>query len=138
VIEHPELADDVRFADMHARTANRAECVAVLDAAFVRHERAEWLTRLKDDPGDFIYTRVNSVDDLPDDPQVRANNYVVEMDHPQHGPTEMVGIPVELSETPGNIRRAAPELGQDTELVLMDVLGWDWDQVEALREKEAI
>ena len=96
------------------------------------------MQRLKDDPGDFIYTIVNTVDDLPDDPQVLANDYVVEMDHPQHGPTKMVGIPVGLSETPGSVRRAAPELGQDTEMVLMDVLGWDWDRIASLREKEAI
>lgn len=137
-IEHPELADDPRFVDMQARTVHSEECVAVIDAAFARHSREEWLAKLKEDPGDFIYTIVNSVDDLPNDPQVRANDYVVEMDHPQHGPTEMVGIPVSLSETPGSIRRAAPELGQDTEMVLMDVLGWDWKKIAALREKKAI
>jgi crotonobetainyl-CoA:carnitine CoA-transferase CaiB-like acyl-CoA transferase len=138
VIERPELAEDERFATMPARTANAEECVAIIDTAFASQPRAEWLRRLKQDPGDFIYTVVNSVDDLPSDPQVLANDYVVEMDHPQHGPTQMVGIPVGLSETPGSVRRAAPELGQDTELVLMDVLGWNWERIEALREKEAI
>ncbi|HPG26418.1 MAG TPA: CoA transferase [Myxococcota bacterium] len=138
VIERPELADDPRFAEMGARTANRAECCAILDEAFARRPREAWLRRLKEDPGDFIYTVVNSVDDLPEDPQVVANDYVVEIDHPQHGPTKMVGVPVGLSETPGSVRKPAPELGQDTELVLMDVLGWDFDRITALREKEAI
>jgi len=112
--------------------------VAIIDAAFARLPRAEWLQRLKDDPGDFIYTIVNSVDDLPDDPQVIANNYIIETDHPQHGPIKMLGMPVELSETPGSVRRHAPELGQDTELLLMELLGWDWERIAALREKEAI
>ena len=116
----------------------RAECCAILDEAFARRPREAWLRRLKEDPGDFIYTVVNSVDDLPEDPQVVANDYVVEIDHPQHGPTKMVGVPVGLSETPGSVRKPAPELGQDTELVLMDVLGWDFDRITALREKEAI
>ncbi len=138
VIERPELAEDDRFKDMTARTVHREACVAILDEAFARYPRAEWLQRLKDASGDFIYTIVNSVDDLPDDPQVIANDYIVEMDHPQHGPTKMVGIPVALSETPGSIRTAAPELGQDTEMVLMDVLGWDFERITALREKEAI
>jgi crotonobetainyl-CoA:carnitine CoA-transferase CaiB-like acyl-CoA transferase len=137
-IERPELAEDDRFKDMTARTVHREACVAILDEAFARHPRAEWLQRLKDDSGDFIYTIVNSVDDLPDDPQVLANDYVVEMDHPQHGPTKMVGVPVALSETPGSVRTAAPELGQHTETVLMDVLGWDFERITALREKEAI
>ena len=102
--------------------------VALIDEAFARRSRDEWMRRLKEDPGDFIYTIVNT-DDLADDPQVLANDYVVEMEHPQHGPTKMVGVPVGLSETPGSVRRAAPELGQDTEMVLMDVLGWDWDRI---------
>ena len=138
VIGRPELAEDERFKDMASRGANRVECVAILDEAFASRPRAEWLKRLRDDPGDFIYTIVNSVGDLPTDPQVVANDYVVEMDHPQHGPTQMVGIPVGLSETPGSIRRAAPELGQDTELVLMDVLGWDWERIGELHKDEAI
>jgi crotonobetainyl-CoA:carnitine CoA-transferase CaiB-like acyl-CoA transferase len=138
VIGQPELAEDERFVDMPARAQNSEACVAIIDAAFASRPRAEWLKRLKEDAGDFIYTVVNSVDDVPEDPQVLANDYVVEMDHPHHGPTKMVGIPVGLSETPGSVRRAAPELGQDTELVLMEVLGWDWDRIQALREKEAI
>jgi crotonobetainyl-CoA:carnitine CoA-transferase CaiB-like acyl-CoA transferase len=137
-IERPELAEDPRFAEMGARTENRAECIAMLDETFGRYPRADWIQRLNDDPGDFIFTIVNTVDDLPDDPQVQANDYVVTMDHPQHGPTKMVGVPVRLSETPGSVRRAAPELGQDTEMILMDVLGWDWEKIETLREKEAI
>lgn len=138
VIERPELALDERFKDMTVRTAHREQCVAILDEAFARYPRADWLERLKQGEGDFIYTIVNSVDDLPEDPQVIANDYVVEMDHPQHGPTKMVGVPVALSKTPGSIRAAAPELGQDTEMVLMDVLGWDFERISALREKEAI
>ena len=82
VIERPELAEDPRFVDMTARTMNRAECVALIDEAFARHSRDEWMRRLKEDPGDFIYTIVNTVDDLADDPQVLANDYVVEMEHP--------------------------------------------------------
>ena len=50
----------------------------------------------------------------------------------------MVGVPVALSETPGNIRRVAPELGEHTEEILTEVLGWDWDKVGELREKKVI
>ena len=138
VIGRPELATDARFKDLRARGANAAECVAAIDAAFATQTRDEWLRTLREDSGDFIYTIVNSVDELPDDPQVLANDYVVTIDHPQHGPTRMVGVPVQLSETPGSVRTAAPELGQHTEEVLMDVLGWDWDRIAALREKKVI
>jgi CoA:oxalate CoA-transferase len=137
-IGRPELATDPRFVDLRARAVNAAECVAIIDAAFASKPRADWLKLLNDDPGDYIYTIVNSVDDLPDDPQVQANDYIVTIDHPQHGPTKMVGVPVQLSETPGAVRTPAPELGQHTEEILMDVLGWDWDRISALREKGVI
>jgi crotonobetainyl-CoA:carnitine CoA-transferase CaiB-like acyl-CoA transferase len=138
VIGRPELATDERFRDQRERARNADTCVAILDEAFASRSRDEWMRILHEDSGDFIFTVVNSVDDLPDDPQMLANGYVDEIDHPQHGPTKMVGIPVSLGETPGSIRAPAPELGQHTEEILMDVLGWDWDRIGALREKEVI
>jgi crotonobetainyl-CoA:carnitine CoA-transferase CaiB-like acyl-CoA transferase len=138
LIERPELATDPAFATMAERSTRAAECVAILDAAFARRTRDEWLTRFREDDADLIYTLVNTVDDLPDDPQVLANDYLAELDHPQHGATRMVGIPVGLSATPGSVRTAAPELGQHTEEVLLNVLGWDWDRIGALLEAEAI
>jgi len=138
VIGRPELADDPDYATMAARSQRSEEVVAVLDDAFASAPRAEWVKRLNEDAGDYIFTIVNSVDDLPTDPQVVANGYVTEVDHEQHGPTSMVGIPVGLSETPGSVRTGAPELGQHTEVVLMDVLGWEWERIEQLRAAEAI
>jgi crotonobetainyl-CoA:carnitine CoA-transferase CaiB-like acyl-CoA transferase len=138
VIGRPELATDARFANLRARAANAAECVAVIDAALATKTRDEWIQTMREDAGDFIYTIVNSVDDLPDDPQVLANDYVVTLDHPHYGPTRMVGVPVQLSETPGSVRSPAPELGQHTEEVLIEVLGFDWEQIASLREKEVI
>ncbi len=138
VIGRPELKDDPRFENMMARADNSEECVANLDAAFEKRPREEWLKLLREDESDLIYTVVNSVDDLPDDPQVKANDYIVELDHPQHGPTPVVGVPVGLSETPGSVRQPAPELGQHTEDVLLNVLGWEWDRISELREKEVI
>lgn len=137
-IGRPEIATDERFAEISARSQHSRECVAILDEAFASAPREEWIRRLRAAPGDFIFTILNSVADLPDDPQVKANDYIVEVEHPQHGPTSMLGIPVRLRETPGSIRSVAPELGQHTEEVLMDVLGYDWDRISALREKEIL
>jgi crotonobetainyl-CoA:carnitine CoA-transferase CaiB-like acyl-CoA transferase len=137
-IGRPELASDGRFADLRARGQNAAACVAILDEVFASRTRAEWIGVLHDSPGDFIFTVVNSVDDLPDDPQVRANDYVVDFDHPSFGKTAMIGMPVRLSATPGGIRCAAPEYGQHTEEVLTELLGYGWDEVAALRAAEVI
>jgi crotonobetainyl-CoA:carnitine CoA-transferase CaiB-like acyl-CoA transferase len=64
--------------------------------------------------GDFIYTIVNSINDLPNDSQMLANDYVVDYEHPSWGPTKVVGHPVIYIETPENPKGPAPEFGEHT------------------------
>ena len=137
VLEIPEAAADPRFKTMLDRMMNAGEWIALLDEVFARRPRAEWLRRLASG-GDFIYSIINSVDDLPDDPQMQANGYVTAFEHPAFGPTQVVGLPVRLSETPGSIRLPAPEFGQHTEEILTEVLGYSWEEIGRLREEEVI
>jgi crotonobetainyl-CoA:carnitine CoA-transferase CaiB-like acyl-CoA transferase len=137
VLGRPELASDARFGDLRSRAANAGDCVAVLDEVFASQPRDHWLRALADG-GDFIFTVVNSVDELPDDPQVKINRYVEELDHPAFGPTRVVGIPVRLSETPGAVRTPAPEFGQHTEELLTSLLGYTWEDIGRLRGDEVI
>jgi len=137
VLEIPEAAADARFKNMLDRMMNAGECIALLDEVFARRPRAEWLRRLAEG-GDFIYSIINAVDDLPDDPQMQANGYVTAFEHPAFGPTQVVGLPVRLSDTPGSIRLPAPEFGQHTEAILTEVLGYSWEEIGRLREAEVI
>jgi crotonobetainyl-CoA:carnitine CoA-transferase CaiB-like acyl-CoA transferase len=137
VLGIPDAATDERFATMQQRMFHATDCVALLDEVFARRPRAEWL-RVLAEGGDFIVTIVNSVDDLPDDPQVQANQYVTTFEHPSFGPTQVVGVPVRLSETPGSVRLPAPEFGQHTEEILTDLLGYSWDDIAQLRDREVI
>ena len=137
VLEIPEAAADPRFKTMLDRMMNAGECIALLDEVFARRPRAEWLRRLASG-GDFIYSIINSVDDLPDDPQMQANGYVTAFEHPAFGPTQVVGLPVRLSETPGSIRLPAPEFGQHTEEILTEVLGYSWEEIGRLRDQDVI
>jgi crotonobetainyl-CoA:carnitine CoA-transferase CaiB-like acyl-CoA transferase len=129
----PELIEDPRFNNMRARGKNRRELIAILDKVFATKPRDEWMHILKHG-GDFIYTVVNSINDLPTDSQVLANEYVVDYDHPELGRMQVVGVPVILSQTPGNPRGRAPELGENTELILTEMLGYSWDDVAKFRE----
>lgn len=130
----PEMATDPRFANALERSQNAEACIVELDAAFASKPRAEWLQILRDAPGDFIVTVVNGVEDLPNDPQMLANDYIAEVEHPTCGTTKNVGIPIGLSETPASIRSVAPQFGQHTEEILSEVLGYDWERIGALRE----
>jgi len=136
-IGRPELASDERFVDLRTRAQNAGAAIAILDEVFATRPLAEW-TEILRGGGDFIFTLVNSVDDLPDDEQVRANDYVVDFEHPRFGTTPMLGLPVRLSETPGSVRLPAPEFGEHTELILTELLDYSWDDITGLREREVI
>jgi crotonobetainyl-CoA:carnitine CoA-transferase CaiB-like acyl-CoA transferase len=129
----PELETDERFRDMGARAMNAQACVAELDAIFATKPRSEWMQILHEG-GDFIFTVVNSLDDLADDPQMRANDYITEIPHPQFGTMKYLNCPVGLSETPGSVREPAPELGQHTEILMTEELGYTWDDIGRLKE----
>ncbi|MGB8682889.1 MAG: CoA transferase [Candidatus Binatus sp.] len=137
VLGKPELIADPRFAEAKIRGKNSAALIAIFDDVFATRPRDEWMRVLKG-RGDFIYTIVNSVSDLPDDPQVRANDYVVDYNHPALGNLTLLGMPVKLSATPGEPRGHAPELGEHTELLLTEMLGYSWDDVARLREANVI
>jgi CoA:oxalate CoA-transferase len=132
-----ELEKDPRFAAMKVRGKNCEALIAILDKIFASKPRDEWMKILKAG-GDFIYTIVNSVNDLPTDPQMIANNYVVDYDHPAWGPIQVMGHPVILSETPADPKASAPEFGEHTEQILIDTLGYSWEEVAQLKEQEVI
>jgi crotonobetainyl-CoA:carnitine CoA-transferase CaiB-like acyl-CoA transferase len=131
------LIEDPRFATIASRGENAAALVEILDRAFAQRPRDEWLKKLREG-GDFVATIVNSVDDLPDDPQVIANGYIVDYNHPKIGPTKIVGLPLKFSATPGDPYSAAPELGEHTEEILNGLLGYTWDEIGRLKEQGVI
>jgi crotonobetainyl-CoA:carnitine CoA-transferase CaiB-like acyl-CoA transferase len=134
-LDKPELEHDPRFQRYMERMRNLSELYAILDEAFQTKTSAEWMTLLQE--ADCICAPVATYEDLLRDPQVRANEYIVEVDHPTQGRIPVVGAPWRFSETPAQIAPAAPELGEHTEEVLQE-LGYSWEQIGALREQGAL
>ncbi len=132
-----QVIDDPRFATMGDRADNAKDLIPILDVAFASQPRDAWMKALKEG-GDFIYTVVNTIADLPNDEQMLANEYIVDYDHPRIGKTQVVGVPVRLSKTPGDPKGAAPEFGEHTELILTELLDYSWEDVAQLREEEVI
>ena len=136
-IDRPDLVEDCRFRDMAARFESRMALVEILDRVFASLTRDQWERKLID-AGDLIWERVQHTLDLTDDPQVTQNDYVVDFDHPVLGATKWTQTPVTYSETPISTRKMAPALGENTEEVLIDLLGYDWDDIVALKDDGAI
>ena len=63
---------------------------------------------------------------------------VVDYDHPVLGKLRTAGFPVAMSETPLQIRERAPEFGEHTERVLIDMLGLDWPEIATRQDEEVI
>jgi crotonobetainyl-CoA:carnitine CoA-transferase CaiB-like acyl-CoA transferase len=134
-IEREDLEKDQRF-DSHAkRVRNRVELIAILDGIMATKTREEWARRF--DQYQLIWEPETTVPEALADPQVTANNYVTEVEHPSGTTIKLLRVPFQFSKTPVGPRSAAPELGQHTEEVLLE-LGYDWNQISQLKEQKVI
>ena len=129
------LVDDPRFADAATRVANNDQLRPLLDKLFATMARDEILESLA--RADVVCAPVLDAAEAVNHPQVIANEYVVPMEDPIVGPVRVVGNPIGLSRTPARQPAPAPELGDSTELILEE-LGYSWDQIGALREEGVI
>ncbi len=131
-VGRPELEQDARFATFFVRYEHMDELYAILEDIFPTRTTAEWMATLE--AADMICAPVADYEEVVNDAQVLANGYITEVEHPSRGPLKTVGLPWTFSETPADGRALAPELGQHTEEVLLD-LGYTWDEIGSLREK---
>jgi crotonobetainyl-CoA:carnitine CoA-transferase CaiB-like acyl-CoA transferase len=130
-IGRPELERIARFATMGARAGNCAALIEILDAAFASKPRADWLDILRKG-GDFIFTIVNSLNDLPTDPQMLANDYIVDFDHPTTARPSTSGSRCGSPRRPDRSAQPAPEHGQHTEVLSPSCSATSWEDSQGL------
>jgi crotonobetainyl-CoA:carnitine CoA-transferase CaiB-like acyl-CoA transferase len=136
-IGQPELAEDPRFASAAARAAAGPVLSDVLEAVFGSRPAADWVTVL-DAHG--VPCEVSSETwgaSWFDDPDVIANGWVADYQHPVWGRLQQPGAMVDLSATPTRIAGPPPVIGEHTAEILKE-LGYDSDVVGRLRDDGAI
>jgi crotonobetainyl-CoA:carnitine CoA-transferase CaiB-like acyl-CoA transferase len=130
-IGKPEWADKVP-KEKDGRCEEIKEEMAKI---FLAKTQKEWVDLLMEK--DTCVTAVKSIEEVFTDPQVRHRKMHVETVHPQAGRIRQIGIPIKFSETPGEVRTPAPEIGEHTEDILQG-LGYTQEGIERLRKEGVI
>jgi crotonobetainyl-CoA:carnitine CoA-transferase CaiB-like acyl-CoA transferase len=133
-VDRPAWRDDPRYADIHARKQNFQELIAELDAVFASRAYDEWAERL--DRAGMWWAPVQTIEDAVRDPQAAASGAFIDVPTAD-GTARMLASPVDFGDHRPTAVRTAPEAGQHTEEVLLE-LGYDWDAIAALKTSGAI
>ncbi|RMH49405.1 MAG: CoA transferase [Alphaproteobacteria bacterium] len=113
------MLDDPRYDSNDKRVARRAEVNALVNAALKADTQESWIARLN--AAGVPCGKVQSLAEALADPQVAAQEMVLEVPHPGHGVVRMTGFPMKFSATPLRVRRPAPDLGAHTREILAEI-----------------
>ena len=130
------LAKDPSFVANENRVRNRPQLVPLIQQVIGTKPARHWLDLL--DKSGIPAGPILTLDKTLTHPQVLARKMVVEADHPKAGRIKMTGVPVKLSDTPGGLTSPPPLLGQHTDEVLTQVLGFSLAESADLRQSGAL
>lgn len=130
VLGRPELARDVRFANMAGRNTNRAELTAILAPLFAAEDGVALSRRLLE--AGVPAGPLNNIQEAFDDPQTAVREMRIET-----AGYKGVGSPIKMSGTPPSLRRLPPDFGADTDSVLGEA-GFTPDEIEAFRKSGGV
>jgi formyl-CoA transferase len=130
----PDLVTDPKFAKIAERRKNQAEMWELIGEFALQYTKRELMAILN--PLEVPCGPVMGTEDLTHDEHVRGRDMWVELDHPQRGKWWNVGMPIKLSDSPARIERS-PTLGEHTDEVLKEVLGYDDARIASLKSAGA-
>lgn len=132
VIDMEELGKNERYAKNNFRNERYDELRCIIAEPLKSKTTKEW-QELFDSAG-IPNGPINTIDKVLQDPQVLAREMIVDIVHPIAGKLQIPGIPVKLSDTPGQIRRPSPILGEHTEEILKELLDYKDEEIKELRQ----
>jgi len=135
VLGHPEWKEAPEFADNAGRVRNRAALAQRIESITGGQSRSHWLALF--DAKDIPCGPINDYAQVFADPQVKARDMIVEVEHPTLGHLRTLGSPIKMSATPPDVSRRAPLLGEHTDEVLSES-GFTDDEIATLRRTGAI
>ena len=135
LIGRPELIEDPRYATPEARLPRLDEVWAIVEAWTQNQTKFEATTKLNEI--DVPCGPILSMKDLIEDESLVRRGIIVDVPHPTRGSFKTVGCPIKLSDSPVEVT-SSPLLGEHTEEILAQELGYTKEQIQALRAEGAI
>ncbi|HYD05517.1 MAG TPA: CoA transferase [Reyranella sp.] len=135
IVERPDLAKDPRFCDRTVRPRHFSELYQVLDSLMKHRKTREWLDAF--DEADIPAMPVNTLEDLLDDPHLKATGFFTDREHPTEGPIKTFKSPLDFEKTPTEFRRHAPRIGEDGPEVLREA-GLSEADIEKLKADKTL
>jgi crotonobetainyl-CoA:carnitine CoA-transferase CaiB-like acyl-CoA transferase len=135
VLSCADLLQDRRFGSNMERVEHRDMLIPLLQDEIEKYP-TKVLNEMLDNAG-VPCAPVNTLDHVLSDPQTLARDMIVDIPHPLIPDLKLLGPPIKLSDTPGDVRMPPPLKGQHTEDVLID-LGYREAEIETLRERQVI
>ena len=131
-----EWIEDPRFASNPARIENRVLLVGLLNELFAQRPASDWIA-LCEEIG-LPAGPINPIDKVLSDPQVLARGMLVDVPHASEGTLPILGSPLGIPTAPAEVRLAPPTLGQHTEEILQELLGYNAAAIASLRKTGVI
>ena len=132
----PELAEDKRFASNALRVNNRDVLCDRITQLMNTQSSACWLEELEQ--ASVPCGPINSIAQVFNDPQLLHRGMRLTVQHPTAGEVDLAGSPMRFSRSPAQATKAPPLLGEDTDFILTEVLGYDASKLQALRQQGCI
>ena len=134
-IDRHDLRDDPRFATAPARVEHRAELIPIVVEITAQRTIQEWMNLLGG--AGVPCGRIRNIAEVCTHPQLIDRGKVVECSHPTADTVRMIGLPIELSDTPGRVQIAPPLLGEHTDSILRET-GYTDDDIRSFRARGVV
>jgi CoA:oxalate CoA-transferase len=131
-----DLVDHPKFKTNPLRCDNRKELIPILQGEMQKKTAQEWFDVFERNA--IPYSPINTLKQICEDPHIAHRKMLVEIDQPIVGKMRVCASPLKLSETPGEVYSPAPMLGEHSEHVLRDVLGYSRQKIAQLKEEGVI